>query len=98
MHVRQIPQLVRLLFRQGVAKEIATADFRTCKIFQEARLAQRRMELNVKMKTVVDFAVSGGMMQSHDVWEGNAPKVVIAYEHDFQSLGEIAHFRHTQTR
>src|SRR5262249_48803914 len=62
MHVWQIPQLVRLLFRQSVAKEIASADFRACKIFQEARLAKRRLELNVKMKPVVDFAVRGGMM------------------------------------
>ena len=55
-------QLCRLLRRHRVAEEAAAPNLRPGQMFEQKRLAQRRVELDVKMKTAVIAAV--GMLAS----------------------------------
>ena len=73
---RYATQLGCLLFGQRVSEEGATADFRTSEVFEQAGLAQRRVDLDMEAKPGVRAVVRGDVVQGHYVWEGQPPEVV----------------------
>src|SRR5262245_5932938 len=75
MSRRDCLQLCRLGFGRGVVEEIASADLGSGEVLEQARLSQRRMDLNVEVKSR-----SGGLrwpvVEDHDVRHGYAPEVL----------------------
>ena len=69
-------QFSRFFLGRGVAQETASADFGAGEILQQIRFAQRRMDLDVKMKTVVSDAIGRRLVQDHHVWERHLPEIV----------------------
>src|SRR5437764_4068732 len=67
MHARDCLELGRLLLRGGVVQEVPAADLRASEVLEEARLAERRVDLDVKMKSRVGRAVRRRLVQHHHV-------------------------------
>src|SRR6266487_479947 len=59
VHARDRLQLRRRVFRGGVVQEVAAADLRAREVLEQARLAQRRVDLNMEMKTGMGRSVRG---------------------------------------
>src|SRR5437763_15941861 len=78
VHARDRLQLRRRVFRGGVAQEVAGADLRTREVLEQARLAQRGVELNMKMESRVGRSVRGRLMQHHPRRKRQAPQAIEA--------------------
>src|SRR4051812_17555911 len=91
-------KLLGLVFRQRVAEKISAADFRTGQIFQEIRLAQRRMKFDMKVKSAVVASVGWSLVQRHHIGERYAPEIVVTNGHDFQRLGKIMQLIRMESR
>src|SRR5689334_14366413 len=73
VNIRKRPQFFCFLFRQGIAEEVAAADLGTRQILQEVRLAQWRMELDMKMKRAVIRPVGWSLVEGHYIGKRHAP-------------------------
>jgi hypothetical protein len=93
VRVRDGLQLGGLLLRRGVVEEVASPDLRTAQILEQARLAQRRMDLDVEVEPVVCRAVGRRLVQHHHVRERHPPQVVHPHERTPQHVGEIVQLR-----
>jgi len=90
-------QFRRFFFGRGVTQKISPAYLGTCEIFQQIRLAQRGMKLDVKVKRAVVATIGRRLMKRHDVRERHAPQIIELYEQMFQCCSEVAHLKFRQT-
>src|SRR5690349_17964208 len=67
VHARDRPQLGRRVLRGGVVQEVAAADLRASEVLEQPGLAQRRMDLNMKVKSGVGRSIGGRLVQHHHV-------------------------------
>ncbi len=86
---RLSPQLGRLLLRRRITQKTAPAHLRTCQIFQQVRLAQRRVKLDVKMETLMGLTVRRSLMKDHHVRKRYSPEVVKPDQHLSQNGRQI---------
>src|SRR6185503_9018783 len=98
MDIRKGQQLRCLCFGQRIAQEIATADLRTCEVLQEVRFAERRVALDVEMKSGIVGVVSGRLMQREDVRKRHLPQVVVADKKALERHGELVHLSRRHCR
>src|SRR5215510_14400720 len=81
-------QLCRLGFGRGVVEEIAAADLGTGEVLEQARLSQRRMNLNVEVISR-SGTLRGPVVQDHDVRHGHAPEVLESNQRLSQDSGKF---------
>src|SRR5438876_11605947 len=72
---RDRPQLRGFLLGRRVIQKIAAPDLRAGEVLEETRLAQWRVDLDVKMETGIRV-VCGRLVQHHHVWKRHPPDVV----------------------
>src|SRR5512143_1959518 len=89
MDARDGLKLSRLLLRGRVVEEVAAADLRAGEILEEARLAQRGMNLDVEVKSRRRLSLGGRLVQHHHVRERRAPQVVEPDEGLAQDASEV---------
>src|SRR5438128_4072696 len=79
VHARDGAQLGGLLLWRGVIQKVPPADLRAGEVLEEARLAQGRVDLDVKMEPRVGRPppppVRRRLVQHHHVWKRHAPQV-----------------------
>src|SRR2546423_636587 len=73
VHAGQRPQLSGLLCRRITTQKISAADLGSGEILEEIRPAQRRMNLDVKMKVAIIAAIGRRLMQRQNVRKGHPP-------------------------
>src|SRR5262245_49778316 len=81
-------QLRRLRLGRCVVEEIASADLGSGEVLEQARLSQRRMNLNVEVISR-SIGLRGRVMKDHDVRHGHAPEVLEANERLSKHSGEF---------
>src|SRR6185295_12456305 len=92
VNVRQRLKLRRLLFRRSIVEKISSTDLRAGEVLQETGFAQRRMNLDVKMKAALIRTVRGRLVQDHHVRKRHAPQILQTNERLAEDGGEILQF------
>src|SRR5881396_143510 len=88
MDVRHRLQLGGLLLGRSVVEKVPASDFGAGEVLEQSRLAQRRMNLDVKVKAWIR-AIGGRLVQHHDVGKRHPPQVVEPDQRLSKHGGEI---------
>src|SRR4051812_17634396 len=82
-------QFRRFGLGKGVTQEVAAANLGTGKVLQELGLAQRRVTLDVKVKSAIVALVRGRLMECQHVGKRHLPEIVVADEQPLERRREI---------